>query len=149
MSKPFLPPQTPPTGSTPVGRITDLPPAEGWWIRAFRQWGAEEGVLSEDMTGRFGPARAERILSRFSDLMELLVGHARRPLMAHGTGCQCLGSDEAVFALFCATATHGAREDAMMIACLMVRPDVAPIAVSLAQGLGLEVERGLRARKLC
>ena len=147
MSKPFLPPQTP-VGSEPVGRFADLAPAEGWWIRAFRQWNGEAGVLSEDMAGRFGATRAERILSRFGELMELLSVYARRPLAVQGMGSARLCSDEAVFALLCTTAAHGAREDAMMIACLMVRPDVAPIAVSLAQGLGLEVERGLRARKL-
>lgn len=147
MSKPFVCPQTP-VGTAPVGCVADLPPAEGWWIRAFRQWGGETAALSADMTGRFGAARAERILSRFGELMEILSLYARRPLAVQGAGSASLCSDEAVFALLCTTATHGAREDAMMIACLMVRPDVAPIAVSLAQGLGLEVERGLRARKL-
>ena len=148
MSKPFLPPQTPSVGSALVGRVADLPPAEGWWIRAFRQWNGEAGNLAEDMAGLFGADRAERILSRFGELMKILSLHARRPLAAQGSDCTSLCSDEAVFALLCTTATHGAREDAMMIACLMVRPDVAPIAVSLAQSLGLEVERGLRARKL-
>ena len=148
MSKPFLPPRAQPEGSAPVGCIDELTPAEGWWVRAFRHWNGEARLLSEDMTGRFGAARAERILSRFGELMEIVSLYSRRPLAIQRTDCGRLSSDEAVLALLCTTATHGAREDAMMIACLMVRPDVAPIAVSLAQGLGLEVERALYARNL-
>jgi hypothetical protein len=33
------------------------------------------------------------------------------------------------------------REEAMMIACLLLRADVAPLAVSLAQTLGLDLMR--------
>ena len=61
--------------------------------------------------------------------------------MRHGTDCPCLGADEACFARVVADASEGAREDAMLVAALMVRPDMAPAAVHLAEALGLALKR--------
>ncbi|QFU09094.1 hypothetical protein PARPLA_01771 [Rhodobacteraceae bacterium THAF1] len=137
------------SGAAPVSRIDSLTPFEAWWVRAIRLCDGEpDGVvqLAEDLTARFGAYRAERLLSRLGDLLGLIADHARRPLMTHHETCGCVGSDEAVLTLFAQTATFGAREDAMMIACLFLRPDVAPLAVSLAQSVGLDLDRGMRAR---
>ena len=130
-------------GASPVGQIDALPEAEAWWVRALRLWctGPDgQGALHDDLTRRLGPRAADTVFARFADLMALILDHARRPLMRHALDCQCVGADEAVFALFCSQAVTD-REEAMMIACLLLRADVAPIAVSLAQTLGLDLMR--------
>ena len=54
-----------------------------------------------------------------------MAGHARRPLLGHAPDCPCAGADECVFARFVALAAEGAREDAVLMAALMVRADLA------------------------
>ncbi len=66
--------------------------------------------------------------------------------MCHSVQCACLGADESCFANFIATAATGEREDAMLIATLLVRPDVAPIVTSLAADFGLALIR-MRPRR--
>lgn len=140
----------PEPGASPVGKIAHLPATEAWWVRALRLWcdGADgQAALRDQLANQLGDEAAETFFARFTDLVALLLRHGRRPLMRHGLGCECVGADEAVFALFCAQAV-GDREEAMMIACLLVRADVAPIAVSLAQTLGLDLMRApARPRK--
>lgn len=134
----------PEAGASPVGKMDMLPKGEAWWIRALRLWcdGLDGQImLRDELCARMGPDNAEAFFTRFTDLVALLLRHGRRPLMRHGVTCDCVGADEAVFALFCAQAVHD-REEAMMIACLIMRADVAPIAVSLAQTLGLDLARG-------
>ena len=136
-------------GATPVARIDSLTPFEAWWLRALRLCDgspAEIRDLTEDMTARFGPYRTDRLLSRLGDLLSLIRDHGRRTLLTHHEACGCVGADEAVLTLFFQTAAFGEREDAMMIACLFLRPDVAPLAVSLAQSVGLDLDQGMRAR---
>ncbi len=76
---------------------------------------------------------------RFEELLDLLADYRRRPLVRHAPDCRCVGADEAVFAHFVTTAATGEREDAMLIATLLVRADVSPLAASLAQTVGLMV----------
>ncbi|KGM49213.1 hypothetical protein [Pseudooceanicola atlanticus] len=131
-------------GASPVGQISQLPGIEAWWVRALRLWcdGPDgQAALGQQVIDRMGVARAEAFMDRFQDLMSMVIQTARRPLLRHSLGCDCVGADEAVFALFCATAIQGEREDAMMIACLLLRADMAPLAVSLAQTLGLDLDR--------
>jgi hypothetical protein len=130
-------------GGQAVSRIALLPDLEAWWVRALRLWcdgEAGQGALRDQLTAHMGAEAAETFFARFTDLMALMMRHGRRPLMRHALECDCVGADEAVFALFCAQAV-GDREEAMMIACLILRADVAPIAVSLAQTLGLDLSR--------
>ena len=70
--------------------------------------------------------------------------------MRHAVECKCLGADEACFANFVALAATGAQEDAMLIATLLVRADVAPQITSLATnfGLGLQQMRPAAPRDL-
>ena len=44
--------------------------------------------------------------------------------MRHSIECRCLGGDEACFANLVATAAEGEREDALLMATLMVEPSV-------------------------
>ena len=63
--------------------------------------------------------------------------------MRHAADCACLGADEACFANFIATATTGEREDALLMAMLLVRPDVAPQLCAVAMNLGLALKQML------
>ncbi len=74
-------------------------------------------------------------------LCSLCAHHGRRPLIRHGLGCSCLGADENCFAQMIAAASEGSREDAMMMASLIVRPDFAPALASLSEELGLVLRR--------
>ena len=134
-------------GAAAVGRFDAMPDDEAWWVWALRLWcdGPQaQALFAQDVAARLRPGHGSAFIARFGDLMTLIQRHARRPLARHGAGCPCVGADEAVFALLCSTATHGEREDAMLIACLLLRPDVAPLAVSLAQSLGLDLARRAR-----
>lgn len=141
----------PERGAAPVAQLADLQDEEIWVVAAIRLWSEQEGAgnaaLVEAVAGQVGSERGCRVLSLFNDLMALMADHARRPILRHKPSCSCVGTDEAVFVNFVSAATHGPREDAMLIATLLMRPDMAAIAVSLAQSLGLELRRGLaRAR---
>ncbi|MGI3168055.1 hypothetical protein ACRARG_02810 [Pseudooceanicola sp. C21-150M6] len=133
-------------GAAAVGQIALLPEREAWWVRTLRLWcdgAAGQAALRDQLTLRLGVAQADTFMDRTGDLLTLCTQYARRPLLRHALSCDCVGADEAVFALFTATAAQD-REEAMMIACLLLRADVVPIAVSLAQTLGLDLDRAQR-----
>ena len=67
--------------------------------------------------------------------------YARRPLLGHAPDCPCAGADECVFARFVALAAEGAREDAVLMAALLVRADVALCLAALAEAIGLGLMR--------
>ena len=61
--------------------------------------------------------------------------------MRHHVTCECLGADESCFANFIGYASEGEREDALLIATTLVRPDMAPTLVGLAQDFGFALRR--------
>ncbi len=135
-----------PPGGLPVGHLDALPPLEGLSVRALRRWcdGGTE-ALAEDLSARLG-TRGDEAAQAFDALCRHCLTGCRRPLMRHGYACPCLGADEAAFAHLVQTATEGEREDALMLACCMVRPDLAPALVHLAQAAGLALAWALAAR---
>ncbi len=129
-------------GASAVGRLADLPPEEALAVRLLRLWNDGPEAQAEawsDLSARLGPVRARRCLANFEALADCLWRHGRRPLMRHGTACACVGADEAVFAHFLALSADGAREDAMLLAALLVRADMAPMAASLGETVGLSL----------
>ena len=115
-------------GAAPVATLDALPAGEARLVMAMRRLGDGEAPL----------AVWERRLVEF---LGLVATTARRPVLTHSTGCGCVGADEAVLAHLVATAATGDREDAMLIAVLLVRADAAPLVVSLAETLGLMLRR--------
>ncbi|AAV94095.1 hypothetical protein KQ247_12625 [Ruegeria pomeroyi] len=120
-------------GGAAVGHLADLPTLEASAVHCLRLWSdATEG-------------RAALPEGRSAELLKQICGlcasYGRRPLMRHGLGCACLGADEACFAHMVAAAATGAREDALMLAALIVRPDLAPALVALSEQLGLALHR--------
>lgn len=138
----------PPPGGAPVGHLDALPPLEALSVRALRRWcdgGAE--ALAGDLALALGPRSGEEAARAFDAFCRHCLSAGRRPLLRHGGGCPCLGADEAAFARLVQTATEGEREDAMMLACVMLRPDLAPATVFLAQAAGLALSLALATRR--
>ena len=127
-------------GGAPVGLMTELDGVEAASVIYLRLWcGGPDGQdsVSEDFAMGLGVERGAKAFKSFAELCRLCARHGRRPLMRHAVSCKCLGADEACFANFISTAADGAREDAMLIATLIVRADIAPMVASLAADVGL------------
>ena len=137
-------------GGAAVGSLSELPPLERRVVRCVRLWsGGSQGrvALGEELSRRHGQ-KAAGLARALDELLETTVRYARRPLMGHALDCPCAGSDECVFARFVALAAEGAREDAVLIAALIVRADVALGLASLAELVGLGLMRGPELRVL-
>lgn len=137
-------------GGAAVGYIAELDPVEAGAVLYLRLWcdGPEaKAEVWNDFAVGLGAEGGRSALRAFEELCGLCVRHGRRPLMRHSVTCKCLGADEACFANFIATASEGDREDAMLIATMIVRADMAPCLVDLAATFGLALKRmALKAR---
>lgn len=131
-------------GGSPVAMLDALPEPEARLVRYLRGWCAgpegQAGVWNE-MAVTLGAPGARAGLAALEALLALFLDHGRRPLMRHHPDCSCVGADEAAFAEFVGLAAEGAREDAMMLAALMIRADMLMQAVGLAETLGLSLRR--------
>lgn len=133
-------------GGSAVGQLTHLDDLSACAVIYLRLWsdGPDgQAAVWNDLVCGLGHARGRAALASFEALVGLLGRHGRRPLMRHAAGCACLGADEACFANFIATATTGEREDALLMAMLLVRPDVAPHLCATAMNLGLALKQML------
>lgn len=131
-------------GGAPVGYLTELGPVEAGAVLYLRLWceGPDaQAQVWNDFATALGPEGGRRALKSFETVFDLCVCHGRRPLMRHHVTCQCLGADESCFANFIGYASEGEREDALLIATTIVRPDVATILVGAAQEFGLALRR--------
>lgn len=131
-------------GGAPVGYLNEISDIESSSVLYFRLWctGPEaQSQVWNDFAMSLGPAQGRAALKVFERLCGLIFHHSRRQLMHHDITCQCLGGDEAIFANFVAAATQGDREEAMLMASLLVRSDIAVTLADLAQQFGLAVKR--------
>ncbi len=131
-------------GGAAVGRLADLDPIEAGAVMYLRLWG--DGVqgradAASDFELALGLEHGRAAMMTLDRLCSLCAHHGRRPLVRHGLGCSCLSADENCFAQMIAAASEGAREDAMMMASLIVRPDFAPSLASLSEELGFALRR--------
>ncbi len=138
-------------GGAAVGRLTDLDPVEAGAVLYLRLWsdgpnGRADAASDFDIA--LGQDHGRAAMLTLDRLCSLCTSHGRRPLIRHGLGCTCLGADENCFAQMIAAAAEGAREDAMMMASLIVRPDFAPALASLSEELGLALRRMTSAMPL-
>ncbi len=139
-------------GAAAIGTTDSVDPQSLRIIDLVRRWGGGPDRRQEvwnALAVELGPARARRALKSLEEFLDLIQSHGRRPLVRHGVGCRCIGSDETIIAHFVRIATEGEREDAMLVGTLLVRPDIAPIAASLAQQLGLALLSGVPAPRGC
>lgn len=131
-------------GGATVGRLSDLNLLEAGAVMYLRLWGdgaKGRADAASDFDIALGTDQGRAAMLTLDRLCSLCAHHGRRPLVRHGLGCACLGADENCFAQMVAAASEGAREDAMMMASLIVRPDFAPALASLSEELGLVLRR--------
>lgn len=131
-------------GAAPIGHLAELDALEAASVIYLRLWsdgGDAQAQMQCAFSAMLGVDQGARAMRAFEDLCTLCATHGRRPLMRHGIGCTCLGADEACFAHFIATAAEGERDDAMLMATLLVRVDMAPVLVALATDVGLALKR--------
>ncbi|MEM6759139.1 MAG: hypothetical protein AAF601_06630 [Pseudomonadota bacterium] len=131
-------------GAAPVGYLHELDPTEEGAVLCFRRWNAGHRAQAEiwdQFATALGPSAVESALDSLNTVCDLCARHGRRPLVRHAVNCPCLGGDESCFATFIGYACEGAREDALLIATTMVRPDIAPMLVAHAAQFGLALRR--------
>nr|WP_167647661.1 hypothetical protein [Mameliella alba] len=131
-------------GSAPVGYLSELGPVEASAVLYLRLWNDGDAARTEvwsDFARHLGSTEGRHALGAFEELCALCARHCRRPLMRHHVTCKCLGADESCFATFIGYASEGQREDALLLAMTLVRPDIAPILAALAEDFGLALRR--------
>lgn len=133
-------------GSVSVGQLSEQPTFETCIVTYLRLWADGEEAqrrLQHMLIELCGPARGARMTKTWAEMIALLARFRRRSIMRHALDCPCLGADEAWFANFMATAATGERDDALMLATLLIRPDIAPLLTDLARQFGLSLAQGL------
>ncbi|MEO8531940.1 MAG: hypothetical protein ABI459_11985, partial [Deltaproteobacteria bacterium] len=128
----------------PVGLLADLDVVGAGAVLYLRLWldGPQaRAKVAYDFDLALGYEQGLKAFQCFEQLCTLCLQYGRRPLVCHQLACACLGADEACFANFIAAATNGECEDALMIASLLVRADLASILTSEAQAFGLALKR--------
>ncbi|MDO9639928.1 MAG: hypothetical protein Q7J44_15425 [Pseudotabrizicola sp.] len=131
-------------GGATVGFVTELDAVEAGAVRYLRLWG--EGAVAQrhvrtDFASALGVDAGQRALQAFAELCDHCLHYGRRPLVRHQVMCRCLGADEACFANFIAAAAEGDREDAILIATLLVRADMAMCLFDHAATVGHALRR--------
>jgi hypothetical protein len=133
-----------PRGAAAVGLVADLQAVEAGAVMYFRLWhdgpSARE-IMSSDFVATMGPDIGRRTLASFQAICSLCATHGRRTLVHHHLNCRCVGADEACFANFIGAAAEGAHEDALLIATMLVRADLAPSLTYHAEAFGLALKR--------
>ncbi len=132
-----------PRGGAPVGILSELPQVESIAVMFLRLWGDgpnQQAELWNQFATSLGPVHGRRALKRFEALCDLCKRYGRRPLMRHSVTCECVGADESCFANLIGYASEGAREDALLLAVNMVRPDMAGALAILAEDFGLALK---------
>ncbi|MFT6676100.1 MAG: hypothetical protein ACJAVM_002302 [Sulfitobacter sp.] len=130
-------------GAAPVGFITELPAIEAASVLYLRLWSDgpdQQSEVMKDFQAALGLKKGVKAVATLEQLFSLCARFGRRPLMRHSVDCKCLGADESCFANFIAAAVDGDREDALLMATLLVRPDVAPQIAALASEFGLALK---------
>lgn len=131
-------------GAIPVAAMERLPATEALLVQLLRAWcdGPKGRVRAQAaLVDRLGAARGEACHAAFTQVMQILQRHGRRRLVRHHADCGCVGADEAILAHFVSTAATGEREDAMLIASLLVDGAVLMPLTEAAVQLGLHLRR--------
>jgi len=131
-------------GGTPIGYVADLPATEAAAVAVLRRWcaGPEgQAMVWNDFATVLGPVTGRAHLRDLERFVGLLAGRARRPVMRHCPGCACLGADEGILAAMIGAAEAGEREEAALLAALLVRADAATSLAAAAETLAVALRR--------
>lgn len=135
------------TGASVVGQMTDIAPWEAELIMSVRFWMAGPDSQAEVWNGfahSFGATEGLAELRNFECLLSDLCRFARRPLVRHGLGCTCIGSDEAILQTLVREAARGDLAEAAMIASLIVPARHAEPVALMAARVGQAMQRMVR-----
>ncbi len=137
----FPSPQPQPNrGAAPVGHLAELPDVERGAVLFLRHWceGDEaRAAIARDFALVFGAEQGAELACAQDQLMRLVLGQARRPLMRHSDGCTCIGGDESAFAQMVAAAASGDDDLAAMFALTLIAAPAVGSVLPLAERLGL------------
>lgn len=128
--------------ATAVGSalLSELPDDESALIHLLRRWdtGTEgQAAAIHDLVATLGRQPAIRATIAIEGFLDLLLVHPRRVLHRQRLGCHCASADERSVAMLVTAATHGRREEAMMVAFGLVRADCAAALVQAGEQMGL------------
>lgn len=126
-------------GGAAVGMLDELPVIEAGAVVALRLACAPMSDPARRDFSRLPGGRAA--IDALCQMADVCAAFGRRPLMHHALTCRCLGGDEACLAQIVAAVLAGDRDDAMALACLMARADLAPVLVSHAERAGVALSR--------
>ncbi|MCA0871215.1 hypothetical protein LCL97_10270 [Seohaeicola saemankumensis] len=139
-------------GGAAVGQLRHLDPVEAGAVLYLRLWSdgpAGQDNARSDFDIGLGADAGQTAFSALEQICGLCVRYGRRPLIRHHLSCSCVGADESCFANMVAAASQGDREDAIMMAALIVRADLAPCLAGLAESLGLALRRMAAIETAC
>ncbi|EKE45062.1 hypothetical protein OCGS_0757 [Oceaniovalibus guishaninsula JLT2003] len=105
------------------------------YLRAWCDGDIGRAAVKADFEHVMGKDRGRDAVSDFDDLMRLVVGQCRRPLMHHRQGCRCVGADESAFAHMIGAAAAQDRDDALLFASTLLTGHAAWSAICLAESL--------------
>ena len=131
-------------GGVPVATYDSLPEAEQVLVSCLRLWSnGPEGRdrLTRVLCDRMGAGEAGQCRDALADMVGMIARHGLRRMVRHRPQCCCVGADEAVFAHVVMVAATGAREDAMLLASLMLEASVLLPFVEAAAVAGLYLHR--------
>ncbi len=137
-------------GGAAIGHVQDLDPLAASVVHCLRkvsEGGTGQTQLKSELARSQGPWQGKETLCALRQICDLCARYGRRPVECHQADCAVLGADEACMAHFIANATEGKREDAMMMATLLVRPDMAPGLTALAERFGLGLKQSALSRR--
>ena len=131
-------------GGAPVGHLGELGAVEAGAVIYWRLWA--EGLTGQrrakaEFCAVLGDKAGTEAVDALAQIFDACARHGRRPLMRHGLNCKCLGADESCIANFIGYASECRREDAALIATLLVTPDLCMALAALAQTFGLALRR--------
>lgn len=129
-------------GNAPAGHISEMTDVAGMVISCLRHWNRGGAVAALALLrARVGERQGAASFAALQDLAGSLESGMRRPLRCHAPECPCVGSDEAAFARFVEEAAFGPREDALMLASLLVDARAILPLTDAAERLGLNLYR--------
>ena len=134
------------TGQMPVDQMTQMDGLNRLTVAALRAWNAGGALRAHALLcERLAEPMALAAFEALHDLTEVLGPHIRRPLRCHAPQCACVGLDEAAFARFVEEAALGEREDALLLASILVQARAILPLTDAAARLGLCLHRAARA----
>ena len=130
------------SGELPVAAMDGMQPLAVLLIAALRAWNrGGAGAALVALRARMSEGQATSAMAAMCDLAGVLGTARRRPLACHAPDCPCVGADEATFARFVQEAALGEREDALLLASLVVEAHAITRLADAAQRFGLHLHR--------